>query len=185
MVTAEGWGEQNAGGTDPVNARAIHCGSKDFTGEDFDPQPPCLQRKQTSWFGRQQTAHQHPPLDVTFYMQGLQLACHSWLVLVALAEWKKRQHTHSPIIRHVSMKSLYSLNIIVIVTFRSYIAKCQLSTLSWLHNSKFFSTTHLVWKRNPIHSLIEYLNNLFIPARHKECCPNNIDSLHLEPPQRL
>lgn len=28
----------------------------------------------------------------------------------------------------------------------------------------------------PFHGLIEYLNNPFIPARHKECCPNSGDS---------
>lgn len=40
-------------------------------------------------------------------------------------------------------------------------------------------------QKDPIHWLIEYLNNLFIPAMNKECCPNNIDSLHLETLQQL
>lgn len=31
-------------------------------------------------------------------------------------------------------------------------------------------------EKPPFHGLIEYLNNLFIPARHKECCPNSGDS---------
>lgn len=31
-------------------------------------------------------------------------------------------------------------------------------------------------EKPPFHGLIEYLNNPFIPARHKECCPNSGDS---------
>lgn len=33
----------------------------------------------------------------------------------------------------------------------------------------------------PFHGLIEYLNNPFIPARHKECCPNSGDSSRRPP----
>lgn len=82
----------------------------------------------------------------------------------------------------------YHCYTIVIVIFRQHVgtqppphAEVALlnvtpSSVCWLHNSTFLVMHSPGLETKSIHGLIEYLNNLFIPARHKECGPNSAGS---------